>query len=138
MSKRRRRQPNLPQETLARARREAGLEAEPAQAAPSRPARTRRSEEVRPATPRRFRSLRSTEELTQDEIAERLANPVRQVSEAQLRAQYGYVIVDLRSMGLLALALFVLMILGGAAALGNLQQEVCSVCTGQGLWCLLR
>ena len=57
------------------------------------------------------RSLRSTEELTQDEIAERLANPVRQVSEAQLRAQYGYVVADLRSMGLLALALFVLMIL---------------------------
>ena len=111
MSKRRRRQPNLPQETLARARREAGLEAESAQAAPSRPARTRRSEEARPATPRRVRSLRSTEELTQDEIAERLANPVRQVSEAQLRAQYGYVIVDLRSMGLLALALFVLMTL---------------------------
>ena len=49
--------------------------------------------------------------MTQDEIAERLANPVRQVSEAQLRAQYGYVIVDLRSMGLLALALFVLMTL---------------------------
>ena len=111
MSKRRRRQPNLPQDTLARARREAGLEAEPARAAAPRPARTRRSEEPRPATPRRVRSLRSTDELTQDEIAERLANPVRQVSEAQLRAQYGYVIADLRSMGLLALALFVLMIL---------------------------
>lgn len=51
------------------------------------------------------------EELTQDEIAERLANPLRQVSEAQLRTQYSYVIADLRSMGLLAAALFVLMIL---------------------------
>ena len=111
MSKRRRRQPDLPQDTLARARREAGLEEEPAQAVAPRPARARRSEEARAVTPRRVRSLRSTDELTQDEIAERLANPVRQVSEAQLRAQYGYVIADLRSMGLLALALFVLMIL---------------------------
>ena len=111
MSKRRRRQPDLPQDTLARARREAGLEDEPAQAVAPLPARARRREEPRPATPRRVRSLRSSDELTQDEIAERLANPVRQVSEAQLRAQYGYVIADLRSMGLLALALFVLMIL---------------------------
>ena len=111
MSKRRRSQPNLPRDTLARARREAGLEEEPARPAAPRPARARRSEESRAATPRRVRSLRSTDELTQDEIAERLANPVRQVSEAQLRAQYGYVIADLRSMGLLALALFVLMIL---------------------------
>ncbi len=111
MSKRRNRRPNLPQDTLARARREAGIEATSDPAAQPRPASARRSEGPRPTAPRRVRSLRSTDELTQDEIAERLANPVRQVSEEQLRAQYGYVIVDLRSMGLLALALFVLMIL---------------------------
>ncbi len=58
-----------------------------------------------------MRSLRAGEELTQEEIAEGLANPVRQVSEEELRAQYGYVIADLRSMGILALGLFVLMIL---------------------------
>ena len=64
-----------------------------------------------PPTARRARSLRAGEALTQEEIAERLANPLRQVSEGELRAQYGYVIADLRSMGLLALGLFVLMIL---------------------------
>lgn len=109
LSKRRKRRPNLPQSTLARARREAGLEATSASPVTSAPARARRSAAPRP--PRRPRSLRSAEELTQDEIAERLANPLRQVSEAQLRAQYSYVIADLRSMGLLAAALFVLMIL---------------------------
>ncbi|MCY3717969.1 MAG: hypothetical protein OXG07_00240 [Anaerolineaceae bacterium] len=112
MSRRRTRRPNLPQDTLARARREAGLEEAPAAAPQAR----RRSEGERGAgrSARRARSLRAGEELTQEEIAERLANPVRQVSEGQLRAQYGYVIADLRSMGLLALGLFVLMI---AAAL---------------------
>ncbi len=111
MSKRRNRRPNLPQDTLARARREAGLAEAPA-AGVGRQAR-RRSEGERGAErpPRRARSLRAGDELTQDEIAERLANPMRQVSEGELRAQYGYVIADLRSMGLLALGLFVLMIL---------------------------
>ena len=113
MSKRRRRRPNLPQDTLTRARREAGMEEAPA--APARagggPSVPRR-EAARPSpAPRRFRTLRDAEDLTQDEIAERLAHPVRQVSEEQLRAQYGYVTADLRSMGLLALGLFVLMIL---------------------------
>lgn len=111
MSRRRNRRPNLPQDTLARARREAGLGEAPA-AADGAQAR-RRSEGERGAgrPARRARSLRAGEELTQEEIAERLANPLRQVSEGELRAQYGYVIADLRSMGLLALGLFVLMIL---------------------------
>ena len=114
MSRRRKRQPNLPQDTLARARREAGVEAGGARQEAREVTRPRRTEESRPASPRRIRSLRSSEELTQEEIAERLAKPVREVSEAELREQYGYVIRDLRSMGLLALALFLLMI---AAAL---------------------
>ncbi|MCE2489460.1 MAG: hypothetical protein J4G17_05740 [Anaerolineae bacterium] len=111
MSRRRSRRPNLPQDTLARARREAGLEETPAVGAGDR---TRRGSESGGGTgraPRRVRRLRAGEELTQEEIAERLANPVRQVSEGELRAQYGYVIADLRSMGVLALGLFVLMIL---------------------------
>lgn len=114
MSRRRRRRPNLPQDTLARARREAGRAEEPATAAPRRSSEgAGRQERGRPS-PRRVRSLRAGEELTQEEIAERLANPVRQVTEAQLREQYGYVVADLRSMGLLAAGLFILMI---AAAL---------------------
>ncbi len=35
-------------------------------------------------------------------IRNRLANPTRIVTEAQLKAEYGYVISDLRSMGILA------------------------------------
>lgn len=114
MSRRRRRRPNLPQDTLARARREAGRPEAPAPSAPRRDSDgAGRRERDRPA-PRRVRSLRAGEELTQEEIAERLANPVRRVTEAQLREQYGYVAADLRSMGLLAAGLFILMI---AAAL---------------------
>lgn len=113
MSRRRRRRPNLPQDTLSRARQQAGLDDAPPASPPTESGvAPRRREAVRPSpAPRRSRSLRATEELTQDEIAERLARPVRQVSEEQLRAQYAYVVADLRSMGLLALGLFVLMIL---------------------------
>ena len=110
LSKRRKRRPDLPQDTLARARREAGLSDAPAPPAAPRPLRAHRSEEPRTA-PRRARGQRVAEDLTQEEIADRLANPVRLVSEAQLREQYGYVVKDLRSMGLLAAALFILMIL---------------------------
>ena len=111
MSRRRTRRPNLPQDTLARARREVGLEEAPAAGAGARARRRSAGEGSAGRPARRARSLRAGEELTQEEIAERLANPVRQVSEGQLRAQYGYVIADLRSMGALALGLFVLIIL---------------------------
>ncbi len=111
MSRRRSRRPNLPQDTLARARREAGLEDRPAAGAGDRTRRDSEAGVVTGRAARRTRRLRAGEELTQEEIAERLANPVRQVSEEELRAQYGYVIADLRSMGVLALGLFVLMIL---------------------------
>lgn len=113
MSRRRRRRPNLPQDTLSRARREAGLDGTPRVTAPAQGGRPARRHETARSTSaaQRLRNLRAPEELTQDEIAERLARPVRQVSEEQLRAQYAYVVADLRSMGLLALGLFVLMIL---------------------------
>ena len=134
MSKRRNRkkssQANLPQETLARARREAGLvdeeiteEADAAEAPevpvaapdlPPAPARTR-SAETLPPVQRRSSRRREKEvdvsQLSQEEIAERLANPTRTVTEEQLREQYTYVISDLRSMGVLAGLLFVVMIL---------------------------
>lgn len=113
MSRRRRRRPNLPQDTLSRARREAGLAETPRVVAPAQGGRSaKRHEAVRTTSAaQRLRNLRAPDELTQDEIAGRLARPVRQVSEEQLRAQYAYVVADLRSMGLLALGLFVLMIL---------------------------
>jgi hypothetical protein len=48
--------------------------------------------------------------LTAEDISEMLANPTKTVTEAELRAQYGFVLRDLRSMGLLAGASFVFLI----------------------------
>ncbi len=44
--------------------------------------------------------------LTGDEISQMLSNPTKIVTEEQLHAQYGFVLADLRSMGLLAAASF--------------------------------
>ena len=48
--------------------------------------------------------------LTSQDISEMLANPTKTVSEVELRAQYGFVLRDLRSMGILAGASFVFLI----------------------------
>ncbi len=48
--------------------------------------------------------------LTTAQISELLDNPTKTVSEAEFRAQYAYVLKDLRSMGLLTAALFGLLI----------------------------
>lgn len=119
---------NLPAETLARARREAGLEPAPEKEAPVEAELDMVEEAVDEpvmvaATPRRTESLSSAQrrkrrrervanasELSQTEIAERLANPTRVVSTDELRQQYAYVIADLRSMGLLAGSLFAFLI----------------------------
>ncbi len=61
-------------------------------------------------TPRRREAKVS--ELSQAEIADRLSHPTRDVSKEELAAQYTYVIADLRSMGLLAGLLFIVMIVG--------------------------
>ena len=127
MSKRRNRrtQPNLPEETLARARREAGLEEAPeeetsapepeeqpvAVAAPEeRPSARRNRDDLPPAQRRSRRRSAEPKEMTHAEVAELLANPTRQVSTDELRQQYSYVVADLRSMGLLAALLFIVMI----------------------------
>ena len=124
MSKRRNRrtQPNLPQEVLDRARREAGLEPEvqPTEDAPP-PAKQlaeqapvavspRRSDDALPQVQRRPRRKRGEPEvLTSAEISERLEHPTIHVTEDELRSQYLYVLKDLRGMGLLAAVLFVVM-----------------------------
>lgn len=121
MSKRRSRKSsaNLPAETLARARREAGLEEAPAEEeasppeAPQQPVKAagpRRAEPLPPPQRRKRRKEVDVSELSQAEIAERLAYPTRTVSEDELRQQYTYVLADLRSMGLLAAGLFALII----------------------------
>jgi hypothetical protein len=141
MSKRRKStQPNIPEETLRRARQEAGLEppdpiddveaeAEAieveAVAPPPAPARkpapapraasARRepayaAEAAAPRKRKRRPDKVSYEEMTHEEVMHLLDHPTKTVSEAQLRAQYSYVLTDLRSMFILAAVLFVVMI----------------------------
>ena len=133
MSKRRNRSrtPNLPEETLARARQQAGLEpteteaeetGEPITSAPvTKPepvrAQTASSSSQERETSRRENrrrenkavkyTARRTKPLTSEEVAELLENPTKVVSEDELRQQYSYVLADLRSMGLLAAVLMV-------------------------------
>lgn len=45
--------------------------------------------------------------MTTDDVYDILAHPTKIVSEAELHTQYGFVLSDLRSMGILALATFV-------------------------------
>ncbi|MCA0454538.1 MAG: hypothetical protein LCI00_11235 [Chloroflexi bacterium] len=127
MSKRKNRNPspNIPQSTLDRAREEANAAApvdtnepdetveviddtpvvqfrEPPRVAVERRPRPTRSTGVRPAS---NKSSRKEEKHDINYIRSRLANPTRIVTEAQLKAEYSYVINDLRSMGILAAVL---------------------------------
>lgn len=147
MSKRKNREgaPNLPQETLERARRQAAIDrgelpAEPApapepvrEAAPKPvattttkataanpyrtvPARQRRAvSSVRSADRRaRGNQLAGTRsrssELDAETISDLLDNPTIVVTEAELKAEYGFIVADLRNMFLLAAALMVLLV----------------------------
>lgn len=142
MSKRKTRAgaPNLPQETLERARRQAAIdrgelpsESEPAvepvpqpvvttpkvtTANPYRtvPASQRRAVATARSTDRRTRSnqvvgARNRQtELDAETISELLDNPTVFVSEAQLKSEYSFVIGDLRNMFGLAAGLMVLLV----------------------------
>ncbi len=48
--------------------------------------------------------------MSPDVVADILAHPTKIVTEDELRAQYGFVIADLRNMGLLALGLMVALV----------------------------
>jgi type II secretory pathway component PulF len=54
--------------------------------------------------------VREKPAITQDLVNELLLNPTKQVTEEQLRADYSYVVADIRSMAILALGLIVLLI----------------------------
>lgn len=136
MSKRKSRKsssPNLPQETLERARQEAGLSpvtpqpaadeeevaddvvnaAEAAVSTPN-PDTSRPREMPLPAqASRRKRKPKAVayEEMTQEEVAFALENPTKIVTESELRTQYSYVLMDIRSMAVLAAVLFVALII---------------------------
>ncbi len=136
MSKRKTRKnssPNIPEETLERARQEAGLapkpkseESEPedeaeeivaaALVAPAvsipKPEISRRREVSAQSAKRKAKPRRSMnyEDMSQEEVAYALDHPTRIVTEEALREQYGYVLADLRSMAILAGVLFAALI----------------------------
>jgi hypothetical protein len=59
----------------------------------------------------RTRKQKGFEEMSHEEIEEILRHPTKEVSEEELHRQYGYVLTDLRNMGVLAAVLFVALIL---------------------------
>lgn len=118
MAKRRRRKPNISQAALDQARE--GV-AQQGGTSESRARQSAPAAEAAPAAapkPRRRRALQAAQlERRKDEgaldaeyVAERLANPTKVVTAEDLRADYGFVIKDLRNMGLLAAALFIALI----------------------------
>ena len=139
MSKRKNRKsnsPNLPKETLQRARQEAGLIPAPEAEEDAEEAveeaieavvvaqapEVKRSRDTlppaqassRPSRKSRRRQQLTYEEMTPEEVAEALENPTLVVTEEALREQYSYVLTDLRSMAILAGILFVaLMVIAG-------------------------
>lgn len=140
MSKRKNRTsaPNIPQETLERARRQASGEdvdadapkdfsyaetAERSRTRAERRAESGMSKRNRPPTPvtltaaqmgtGRVRSTRKRDEYSIEEMDEMLNSPTKTVSVEQLRKDYGYVIADIRSMAILAGLLFLFIIVSG-------------------------
>ena len=120
MAKRRRRKPNISHSVLEQAR-QGAVDEGSAEAAPERQPRSSASEQATAtAKPpaRRRRALQSAQlERRKDEgaldgeyVAELLANPTKVVTEDDLRADYGFVIKDLRNMGILAAGLFIALI----------------------------
>jgi hypothetical protein len=129
MSKRRNRKntQNVQQDILERARQQIALEqagsgtaaedtledkeviAVQPTSAPAQPPRSRprRREGIQPA-----RLGQKQVDLNDPQTVQKmLANPTKVVTEEQLRQEYGYVLADLRSMGLLAAALVVALIM---------------------------
>ena len=125
MSKRRNKggnKPNLPQATLDRARRQAGIDPEevneaieatddvevvaatPKQTAVERAARRRK------LSPVQLERSRKRGELTNEMVSELLHNPTEYVSEEELAQEYSHVLRDLRNMGVLAAVLMVVLV----------------------------
>ncbi len=132
MAKRRRKKPNISKSVLEQARQTATGEGAPAddtgattpESAPSSLPAAPAAESPRRQR-RRRRDLQSVQlERRKDEgaldaeyVADLLANPSKEVSEEELRADYGFVIKDLRNMGILAAGLFVALVVIALVAL---------------------
>ena len=120
MAKRRRKKPNISKAVLEQARQgtvdQGGEEEAPAES--SAPA-TEAAASAAPRARRRRRDLQETQlerrkgegNLDAEYVADLLANPTKVVSEEDLRADYGFVIKDLRNMGILAACLFVALVI---------------------------
>lgn len=115
MAKRRRRKPNISQTVLEQARQGvAGSSASDAS-----PEQDAAAAATTKAPPRRRRALQAAQlerrkdagTLGGEYVAERLANPTKLVTEDDLRADYGFVIRDLRNMGILAAGLFIALVI---------------------------
>jgi hypothetical protein len=70
----------------------------------------RRAREGTPASQVKTPTEKATAVLPQEMIEELLHNPTKMVTEEQLRGEYGYVVADIRNMGILAAGLVVLLI----------------------------
>ena len=119
MAKRRRKKPNISQAVLDQARQgsvdqapaeeeSAQPEAVPAQASTPATSRTRRRRALQSA---QLDRRKDDGDLAADYVADLLANPTKVVTEADLRADYGFVIKDLRNMGILAAGLFIALVI---------------------------
>ena len=126
MAKRRRKKPNVSQTVLDQARQTAAEDsatsaaaADSTNAAPAEAESPADNKSTVSRTRRRRRDLQAVQlERRRDEgtleaeyVADLLANPTKIVSEEDLRADYGFVIKDLRNMGILAAALFVALVI---------------------------
>ncbi len=126
MSKRKNRasSPNIPQAALDRAREQLLGEQETAPVKSAETAPAPKPQAAAPASASAVRSRRQTtsggaqtrraraaERTDMSIVRDRLDHPTRIVTEAELRQEYGYVLQDLRSMGILAAVLVVLLVL---------------------------
>jgi hypothetical protein len=121
MAKRRRKKPNISQTALEQARQDANGGETPS-TPQSEEATPQKTEAVasasQPKSRRRRRDLQAAQldkrknagELDAEYVANLLANPTKIVTEEDLHQDYGYVIKDLRNMGILATVLFVALI----------------------------
>lgn len=121
MAKRRRKsKPNLPDDVLARARKNAGLEAEPDTDDSSASSDDDNGDESasvveraarrRKLSPVQLERSRQRGELSSELIQEALQNPTDIVSEDELNEEYKHVLFDLRNMAILAALLITVLI----------------------------
>jgi hypothetical protein len=111
----------IPADTLERARKNAGLDADNEQELAEAEAALQaevtsmsvneRSARRKKSAPAQLERSRQRGELTGEMIEDALANPSIEVTESQLREEYSHVLVDLRNMGVLA-ALLIAVIVG--------------------------